>query len=554
LEHLLAVPSSQLALQLTTATTSCFESPLSATTTPTAPVSPQVNNSPIEKTNASKHKVSLSDYLKRRKTTDNSRVLTRENSVDSISSLHAADSTVSPEKEKLPETALVLSAEPTAAAALGVQVESRDLFKPAAALESIESGKSKVNKVLTELMASNDKLAAQKKSIDLLETRLGFFNNAKIAPVLRQQQAESPDLNLMTDYSAVSSPEMNVMSSSRMSIEEPSSCQLDTTTATSKTLFEHISSKSCSPIKKPEIDNSAASQEQAQPPVIVITKDQAKNVSRSSSASSLSSTDSSKKNSNTTSVSVATPPETTVSASTNCSSLRSSRDSRVSRSSSPLSIGVREENARKERSDKKTEKEQRNSKTNRSAEPSSKLAAAKSSKSSDNNLSSSSQSSLSSSHSLEQQARRPARHEGRTRERSSDGYGRHRQDEGRGRYEYGSGEGTGESRSEYKRKKANDSDDEGGSSKSRRVSGQKQYAEGFVSQRLEYSSSGSRFGGQVSRNKVEYGGGRGESSEHRDRYSRSSSQMQQGFGEFRRNRSKEREGEAFLFVGTFLLP
>jgi len=473
-------------------------------------------------------------------------VLTRENSVDSISSLHAADSTVSPEKEKLPETASVLSAEPTAAAAaaLGVQVESRDLFKPAAALESIESGKSKVNKVLTELMASNDKLNAQKKSIDLLETRLGFFNNAKIAPVLlqqQQQQSESPDLNLMTDYSAVSSPEMNVMSSSRMSIEEPSSCQLDTTTAASKTLFEHISSESCSPIKKPEIDNSAApSQEQTQPPAIV------KTVSRSSSASSLSSTDSSsKKDSNTTSVSVATPPETAVI--TNCSSLRSSRDSRVSRSSSPLSIGVREENARKERSDRKAEKEQRNSKT------SSKSAAAKRSSSSNNNLSSSSQSSLSSSHSLEQQARRPAKHEGRTRERSSDGYGRHRQEEGRGRYEYG--EGAGESRSEYKRKKANESEDEGGSSKSRRVSGQKQYAEGFGSQRLEYSSGGgSRFGGQVSRSRVEYGGGRGESSEHRDRYSRSSSQMQQGFGEFRRNRSKEREGEAFLFVGTFLLP
>ena len=231
-----------------------------------------------------------------------------------------------------------------------------------------------------------------------------------------------------------------------------------------------------------------------------------------------------------------TPP---VDSNTNCSSLRSSRDSRVSRSSSPSSNSVRDESVRKERSDRKTEKEQRNSKTSRSTESNNKVLASKSngSNSTANNLSSSSQSSLSSSHSLDQQAKRYSKHEGR---------GKHRHEESRGsgysgRYDYASGEVVGESRSEYKRKKANISDDEEVSSKARRVSGQKQYAaEGLCSQRLEYSSSG-RFGGQLGRSKGEYGG-RGEFSEHRDRYSRSSSQMQQGFGEFRRNRSKEREG------------
>jgi len=126
---------------------------------------------------------------------------------------------------------------------------------------------------------------------------------------------------------------------------------------------------------------------------------------------------------------------------------------------------------------------------------------------------------------------------------------RNRHDEGRasgysGRYEYLNGEVNSDLRSDYKRKKSSNSDDEDVSCKIRRSSSQKQYpADGLVNgsgSRLDYSNSG-RFGSQLNRNKVEYLG-RGEFSEYRDRYSRSSSQIQQGFSDFRGNRSKEREG------------
>jgi len=308
LEHnLITVPHS-LPLQPTTTTTANITydfglSPIAITTTTTTTTAPHNSliNSPKDK-NASKQKVSLSDYLKRRRTTtdSSSRILTRENSVDSVSSLQAAE-LMSPGKEKLAEAEPITPA--TTEPITPVKVEPSDLFKPTISLESIESGKSKVNKMLTKLMANNDKISAQKKSVDLLQTRLAFLNNPKSAvsavPVVQQQQKSEFEMSMtVTDYSAVSSPEINIMSSSMISLEE--TCRLETDKdslvnianvkpsggtglETGNSLFDHT-----------EGSGSSTQARQLHLMTAVIAKDQPKSLSRSSSACSVLSNDSQK--------------------------------------------------------------------------------------------------------------------------------------------------------------------------------------------------------------------------------------------------------------------
>lgn len=114
-------------------------------------------------------KVSLSEYLQRRKTEkankkfldSDGNVQTRDNSIESISSSVETTEKSESVTDKLES--------------ISDKIVQNEPLKEELSLEKVESGKSKVNKVLTELMATNNKQGVGlNKSFDLFEKRSAF--------------------------------------------------------------------------------------------------------------------------------------------------------------------------------------------------------------------------------------------------------------------------------------------------------------------------------------------------------------------------------------------